>query len=138
MLEYLSTLLLRLNPIKYTRFYNNIENEISCHKREILYLKGEIKRDLNYINHINTRIKNECSDLPKERGKRTKIKDNYKKQLINEYNRLVTRLKLMSGNVKLPYQWADIKSPNTFEELCHVGYYIFNVTEEMEEISNEQ
>jgi len=134
----LSSLLIRLNPIKLTKFYKNIENEMSCHKRDILYLKDEIKRDINHIQHINARIKNECGDLEKERAKRKEIKEAYKKQLVEEYNRLVTRLNLMCGNINLPYPFVEIKAPNTFDELPPVEHYMFNVTQEMEEIGIEQ
>ena len=125
-----------ISPIKLKRFYKNIENEISSNKRDILYLKDEIKRDINYINHINKRINEECSDLDRERIKRTKIKDDYKKQLIYEYNHLVKRLNLMCRNIAYPY--VKIESPNAFHELQHVDYFMFKVTEEMEEIANQQ
>ena len=132
----LSILLLKLNPIRLKRFYKNIENEISSNKRDILYLKDEIKRDINYINHINKRINEECGNLDRERIKRTKIKDDYKKQLIYEYNHLVKRLNLMCRNIAHPY--VKIESPNAFHELQHVDYFMFKVTEEMEEIANQQ
>ena len=93
---------------------------------------GDIKKEEAFIKHINEKIASECGLLEQERGRRKQIKDSYKKQLMNEYNRLVNRLNIMAVS-----KWVQPKTINTFEELAHVHCYQFNVADEMEQVETE-
>lgn len=104
------------------------KNEIEPHENELKYIQEDIQKKLVHIRYIDTKI-----EILKEKS--SKIKKAYKKQLLQEYNNLVTRLNLMSGYQGNPI--VRIEPPNTFYQLFPIGYWKFHVTKEMEEVTNE-
>ena len=121
---------------KQNRQQKLLARDIETLTREIGYINEKINQEREYIKGIDSQIKTDCANIEHERTKRNAIKDAYKKQLLEEYNNLVTRLNNLAGYQGNPI--IRIEPPSTFYDLPRAQYWMFHVTEEMETVNENE